>query len=443
MELSARTLTIIGIAALVACAGGFIVWKKARPSVAAPTSIAITRFKSAGSVDREEGLALSLAESLKVALTNTGKAAVLDAQGPRPGDQAALARSISAESYLTGSVQTDGQIVHVSVSLVSAEHGRPLWSGTYEGTVTNWFSVEDRVAGELLSALWRELPVVQRRTGDPEADQLYWRGRFAMEEGSRQALRNAGVLFQQAAAKDQADALAWSGLAEASLLLSNWDAESRAELVPRVRVVAHRAVTLDPTLAEPHTSLGLVAENYDLDWEQANHELKRATDLDPNDAMALLWYGEFLVETGKTDDGFVLLKRAKHLEPVSPLVKAIYAKCLYLNRKYDEAIAMAQSALALNQDSVVARRWLVAAYFQKSDLQNFASELVKLGAPSTPLTQAAAAIGSGNKDRAMELLESAFTERESGLITLKEDPAFDALRTDQRFQNLLARLHLR
>jgi len=415
---------------------------KLRPSVLPPASVAIMRFDTAAGGDREEGLALSLAENLKVALIATGKVDVLDLRSIHSKDPATAARSVLAETYLTGKVQTTGGVAHASIAILRVADGRPLWNGAFDGSAGNWFPIEDRAAGDLLSALWRELPVVQHHTADPEADQIYWRGRFAMEAGTRQALRNAGALFQESAEKDQANSLAWAGLADASLLLSEWDPSSRLGLMPRVRVVANRAIELDPTIAEPHTALGLVAENYDWDWSQASHELKRATDLNPTDAFARLWYGEFLVQTGKSDDGFTELKRAAHLEPLSPLVKAIYAKCLYLARRYDEAIAMARGALLIDNDSFAARKWLVASYFQKSDLSNFADELVRLGAPATPLAQAAAAVGSGNRDKALEFLEQSLNDRESGLISVKTDPAFDPLRTDPRFGSVLSRMRL-
>lgn len=434
---------ITGALCLGAAAGGIALYRVLRPSVVPPASVAITRFRAAGHTEREDGLAMSLAENLKSALIASGKVDVRDIQPAPPAEAAAMARRIAVEAFLTGSVQTSGAGVESTVSLVRVSDGKTLWTASFLGTVSNWFAVEDRAASGLLSGIWNELPVVRHHTADPEADLLFWRGRLAMAVGTREALRKAGELFQQAAEKDKADAPAWAGLADASLLLSARDQAARLEMLPRVRTVARRAIELDPTISEPFTALGLVAQNYDWNWDEAEHDLKRATDLDPYDALARLWYGEYLVLTGQTEKGLAELQKAEHLEPLSVLIATEYSRCLYLARRYDDAIMKAREALGSSPQALEPHRWLAAALLQKGMALESAAETALLGAPATPLSLAMGAAGAGNKDKAFGFLDQAFTEHEVGLANLKTDPAFLPLRTDPRFTALLARMHFR
>jgi hypothetical protein len=113
---------------------------------------------------------------------------IRDAQPAPAASRAATARIISAETYLTGAVHATGANVQSVVSLIRSSDDKTLWTGTFTGTVANWFPVEDRAASELLSALWHELPFVQHHTADPVADQLYWQARFAMHEGTPEGL---------------------------------------------------------------------------------------------------------------------------------------------------------------------------------------------------------------------------------------------------------------
>jgi Tfp pilus assembly protein PilF/TolB-like protein len=418
-----------------------MVWRMATPSVTAPASIAIMRFS--GATEEENGLALSLAENLKNALTATGKVDVRDARPSSAPDRVATARGISAETFLTGTVKTTAYGVQSTVSLVRVRDNRNLWTGTFEGGSANWFALQDRAASELLGALWREPPMVQHHTADPVADQLYWRGRFTMQGQTPDAFRAAGELFHKAAIKDPADALAWAGLADASLQLSEADKASRGDALLRVRAGAKRAIELDPTIPQPHTSLGLVAENYDWDWPEAELSFRRAVTLDPKNADAHHWYGEFLVLTGHIDTGLAELKSAEHLEPLSPEIESDYAKCLYLARRYDEAIAKARSALAADPQAASPHRWLADSYLRKGMLPEFSSERRRLAAPGTSFAMARAVTETGNKEKAFELLEKALADHDAAMISVKMDPVFDPLHSDPRYQLLLSRLHLR
>ncbi|MES1256839.1 MAG: hypothetical protein ABUS51_00355, partial [Acidobacteriota bacterium] len=289
--------------------------------------------------------------------------------------------------------------------------------------------------------------------------QFYWRGRLGLEQRTAEGLTSAGGFFEMAARKDPAHAMAWSGVAETSLLRAGYE---------RARAAARRAVELDPTIAAPHTTLALIAQNADWDWAEAEREYKRAIDLNPNDSDARHWYGEFLVLTGHAEPGLAELGRAEHLDPLSPGIASGYTKCLYLARRYDDAIARGRATPE--------HRWLGGAYFQKGMDQEFRSEL-KLDSPEmyepglvliaarkgdrqevqrllpvletrlqsgrlTPFTMAIVQTGIGNKDRAFQLLDEVYTKHEAALVGLMVDPGFDALRSDLRFNMLLKRMHL-
>jgi tetratricopeptide (TPR) repeat protein len=227
------------------------------------------------------------------------------------------------------------------------------------------------------------------------------------------------------------------------LLLSAYKAVPVRDSAIHVRDAARRAIELDPTTAEPHTSLGLVAENFDWDWPEAEHAFKRAIGLDPKNAPAHHRYGEFLVLTGHVETGLAEPGKAEHLEPLSSLIQSDYAKCLYLARRYDEAITKAQKALSAAPNSVPPHQWLAAAYLQKGMHAEFMQEATRASVPATPFSLALRAVASGDKDKALGLLEDAVTRHDTAVIAVRMDPALDPLRADPRFTMLLGRLHLR
>ncbi len=423
---------------------GYGVGRLVFPSVLLPHSVALFRLRTASGAELEEALAMSVAEDLKDALTISGKTDVVDARSAAVADPLTQGFRISAESILTGTVMIAETIVKTQLALTRVNDGKVIWTGNFDGPASSWFVIGDKAASSLITALLHEVPVVQHHTADPAADQLYWRGMLAMRHGTQEGLKAAITHFQASALKDPAHALAWAGLADASILLAAFDVPFRNQLIPRAKAAARRAIELDPTIAEPHATLAMIAAKSDWDWDESERELKRALDLNPHYAPAYHAYGKLLVLTGKTDAGLAALRQAAHLDPLSPQIAADQVKYLYLSQRYDDAIS---SGRELPEVTASVHRWLAAAYLAKgmTEQQKAELNLAEAGQPAAipdSFDLAVTEAQAGNKDKAFPLLEDAFSKHLEGMTGLKVDPRLENLRTDARFGVLLRKMRL-
>ncbi len=217
---------------------GYGVWRLAFPPINLPHSVAIFRLRTAAGGDAEEALALSVAEDLKDALTMSGKTDVIDARSASVANPLAQGWKISVEAVLTGSVRITDASVKAELVLTRVNDGKVIWAGNFDGPPLNWFVIGDNAANAMIATLLNEVPVVQHHTADPAADRLYWQARYAMGQRTEAGLKTAITQFQASALKDPAHALAWAGLADASLLLSAFDVPYQKELIPRAKAAA-------------------------------------------------------------------------------------------------------------------------------------------------------------------------------------------------------------
>lgn len=248
--------------------------------------------------------------------------------------------------------------------------------------------------------------------------------------------------------------------------------------MPKARAAALRALELGPKLAEAHTALALVVQNYDYDWQTAEKEFRRAIELNPNYSTAHHWYAEHLMWMGHFDEAFQESEKARQLDPLSLIIAVDYGDILYNSRQYDRAIAQFRSVLEM--DPSFPRAGLVFSPYVEKGM--FAEALAVAGPqPKTPedliwywavrayvfgragqrqearralrrleeLTQrqvtvprifVLAYLGVGDRSRVVAYLEKAYSERYSELTTLKVDPMYDPLRSDPRFTDLLRRV---
>jgi tetratricopeptide (TPR) repeat protein len=443
---SFRLALIVAGSCLLLGAAGYGVWRMLFPPVLLPHSIAIFRLKTATGTENEAALSLSIAGDLKDALTMSGKTDVIDAGSVAVENPLVQGWKVSTEAVLTGSVESAGANVRARLDLTRVSDGKPVWSGTFDGPSSNWFVIGDKAANDLISALLHEVPLVQHHTADPVADQLYWNGRVAMEQPTEASLKTAITRFQASTVKDPAHALAWAGLAEASRQLYAFNVPFRKELLSGARAAARRAVELDPAIAEPHTTLALIAVHNDWDWQDSERGLRRALDLNPHFAAAHDAYGQLLVMTGKPEAGLAELRTASHLDPLSPLIASDYTKCLFLAGRFDDAISTGRDSLERNPSLLMPHLWMAAAYSGKGMRDEQQAELKLAGPAQTAdndaFGQALAETSRGNKDKAFQLLDDAFANHSEGMISLKVDPRLEPLRSDTRFASLLRRMRL-
>jgi tetratricopeptide (TPR) repeat protein len=302
-------------------------------------------------------------------------------------------------------------------------------------------------------------------------------GRYLWNQRTPEALSKAISFFLQAIAEDPSYALAYAGLADSYTLLIGYDPAPHgsnyrftllaAERLPRAKEAARRALELDGNLAEAHAALGLVGYYEHAvnggDWSAVEREFRRAIELNPRYATAHQWYAWLLFDTGRPDEARTEIDRARQLDPTSPIINAASASLHNFAYEYPQAIDDANKALELNPDFASARITLAVAYMQtrrydealaeleavgRSDSQRDAARGVlaqledRAGQDVSPVALASVHVALGDKDAAFLWLDKAYTERDTGLSTLKVAPHWDPLRSDPRFARLLKRLHL-
>jgi TolB-like protein/DNA-binding winged helix-turn-helix (wHTH) protein/predicted negative regulator of RcsB-dependent stress response len=400
-----------------------------------------------------------------------------------PDNVREIARQLGVANILEGSVQKSGETVRVTVQLIHAPSDTHLWAETYDRKLTDMFQVESEVAQRIATALATTLSVSEKRaltakpTANVEAYQAYLKGRYFWNKRTGEGFAKAAESFQRATAIDPNYAPAYAGLSDVYQFSAIFDVASRTQDYAKAREAAKRALELDETLAEPHASLGLIAMNYDWDWETAEREFRQASELNPNYATAHHWYAEFLVAVGRFDESLAEIKRARELDPLSLIINTDMGKVLYYSRRYDEAIAQLQETLRMDPDFHDAHIWLGSVYAKTGHYPEAISEFNKvrdngwvlgwLGyvygvsgrrdeakkvvnqlsqieteRPIDPSVMVCVYAGLGEKDAAFAAFEKEYEMRSVGMTSLKVNPWYDSLRSDPRFTDLLRRMNL-
>jgi tetratricopeptide (TPR) repeat protein len=321
----------------------------------------------------------------------------------------------------------------------------------------------------------------RRHSRDTEAYELYLKGRYHWSKRTSEELHKAIEYLEQAIARDSGYALAYAGLADCYSVLCHYSVRPARELLPKAREAALRACALDDRLAEAHVSLGYLKAVADFDWRGSAKEFHRAFELDAGFWQAWDWHAMLLSAQGQFDEAILRMRKALELDPLS-LVLHHHAAWVFIQaRRYDQAIAVSRRAIELDPHFLFARLWLAMAYEQSHHYEEavaegraalqLAPELVSStylahiyavsGAPGEarrllgqtlagvtgryvdPYLLAMVHAGLGETERALEYLEEAYQDQSAWLPTWSKcDPRLDPLRSDPRFQNLLARLKL-
>jgi tetratricopeptide (TPR) repeat protein len=402
-------------------------------------------------------------------------------------DPREVGRQLGVASILEGSVRREGERVRVSVRLVKTADGSVLWAGeTYERSIDDLATLQDEITSQLAARLeakllGREHASTPRHSRDPDAYQLYLKGRFFWNKRTQDSIAKSIEFFNQAIARDQKYAMAYSALAESYVLQSLWGSTSSRESNSKARDAAEKAMVLDVTLSGPHVALGLIKEHHDWDWIGAEREYLQGLKLNPNYATAHQWYGEFLVFMGRTQESLKALRRAKELDPLSPIINTQVGYPYYCARQYDLAIVEFKKALELEPNFAPALNYLARSYelkgmfdeamvtFRKAVENSGGSPVMKARLGNAyaktgkiaearrilreledeariryvaPCLIAALYVGLGDKEQAFVWLEKAFQERDVLLMTLNIESHLDPLRSDRRFQDLVRRVGL-
>jgi TolB-like protein/Tfp pilus assembly protein PilF len=401
-----------------------------------------------------------------------------------PENLPTIAKQLGVVNILEGSVQKAADQVRVNVQLINALTDAHLWADTYDRKLTDIFAVESEIAKTIAETLQAKLTgsekasIAKTPTVNPDAYELYLKGRFFWNKRTGDDLRKSIEYLKQAVAKDPGYALAYAGLADSYGLLRFYGGASPAESVVPAAAAAEKALELDDSLAEPHASLGLIATE-ELEVHRGVSELERAVQLNPNYATAHHWLALAFTALGQSDRSIKELKRALELDPLSMAINADLSIGYLYARRYDEGEAQARKALEIDPRSFLARYYLGMALQLKGQLKEAIPEFQKAVelnhdpycismlaqgyarngqadearkllaqlnemAKSVEVPEYALALAYtslGDKDRAIAALEHGFAGgNKSYLFLLPGDPLLDDLRGDPRFEALVQKI---
>jgi adenylate cyclase len=249
-------------------------------------------------------------------------------------------------ALVSGRVTPRGDNIEVSAALTDVRDNTEIWGQHYSGKTADIISLQQQIAGDIAEKLRAKLStsekqrVTKQGTQNPEAYEVYIKGRYAWNRRTSSDLNNAILYFNQAITKDAGYALAYAGLADVYCVMPNYGG-TPSEMYPKSNAAARKALELDPTLARPHTVLGSNESEADWDFVAGEAEFKKALELDPEDATAHQWYAEHLAYIGgREQEALAEANRAHQLDPVSPIISETVGLVHIHARRYDEAIAI-------------------------------------------------------------------------------------------------------
>jgi TolB-like protein/tRNA A-37 threonylcarbamoyl transferase component Bud32 len=396
-----------------------------------------------------------------------------------------IARELNVDAVIEGSVLRAADRVRITAQLIQAANDRHLWAESYDRDLRDVLALQSEVAQAIAREVQTTLTPQEKallasaRPVNPEAYELYLKGRYEWNKLSVEGLKRGLEYFQQAIKLDPSYALAYSGMADSYTLLGSSYLPG-AEVYPKAKAAALKALELDPGLAEGHVSLAAVLFDYDRGHDAALKEYERGIELNSNYATAHRAYAVSLACMGRGDEGIREAEQARRLDPLSVWTSATVALVLYLGRQYERAIVEARKALELEPNDVVGHTYLGITYLQKGMHQEALAEFQKLQSlmpgrpePLAALACAYAATGDrekalriladlnqqserkyvsryvmakayvslGEKEKALAWLEKGVNDFQGAMDFVKVDPALDPLRSDPRFQDLLRRMN--
>ena len=403
-----------------------------------------------------------------------------------PKTLADIARELDVQTVVEGSVLRFGDRVRITAQLIRVPADEHLWAHSYEGNLRDTLSLQSQVSEAIAEQILTTLSPQEKdalakgKAVNPAAYEAYLKGRYFWNKRDASGLRKAIEYFQLAIAADPKYAEAYSGLADAYATAGHWvyGVMSPQEALPLAKAAATRAVLLNPTLSEGHTSLGFALDQYSWDWPAAGREFRRAISLNPGYATAHHWYAYHLAEMGDIDEAIAEVRTAENLDPLSLVIVTDVAELLYIAHRFDDAMRQTQKALdmdgnfALAHDQmgqVLAQKQLfdaAIAEFQRAielsghspafeadlahayaltgrrnDAQRIAAELQQgQQNGSVDANIALICLGLGNATEAMSWLEKAYAARFNPAILVR--PEFDPLRSEPGFKDLMHRLGL-
>jgi serine/threonine-protein kinase len=448
-----------------------------------PKSVAVLPFVNMSSDKENEYFSDGMTEELINTLANVEGLRVASRTSAfafkgKDIDIRQIGEKLNVGTVLEGSVRREGNTLRVTAQLIQVSDGYHLWSKSYDRELKSLFALEEDIARSIADALQRKLMAVKAATTNLDAHDLYLRGLYFLNRRTKSALAKAAEYFEQAIAQDPRYALAYVGLADATMLQTNYGAVAPVEILPRAKAAALRALALDPALAEAHTSMGNIY-GWDYELSAALQEFRTALALKPDYATGHHWYGQVLLNLGKVREAQAELDRAMELDPASSIIKVARAYVLVYARDYQGALAQFKKVLELDPEFNPVHGNIAGLYLLQGKYSEALAEAEKVherrdvyvqswharvyalsGRREESLELARAVedrsrreyvshvslgllwLALNDKDRAFAHFMKGCELRDGGLHGVKVNPSFDAARADPRFKDLLRCVHL-
>ena len=456
-----------------------------------PRSLAVLPLENLSRDPEQEYFAEGLTEALITTLAKIGELRVISRTSAtqykgvhKPLRE--IARELEVDAIVEGTVLRVGRRVRITAQLIDAPKETHLWAESYERDLRDVLTLQSEVA----KAIAREVRVklapqeqahlAQPHPVDPEAYEAHLKGRYHWNRRSGEALPKAVQYFQQAIAKDPTFAAAYSGLADCLSVLGYWGLVPPDEGCGKAKGLAHRALEMEHSLAEAHTSLAFATMFYDFDFVTAEREFERSIELNPRYGTAHQWFGLSLGYMGRYEEGFTEVKRAVRLDPHSITFQILGCILLCAARRYNQAVEQFEKAIEADASFAQAHSLLglTYAYLSKpepgiaharkavelskgapffvaflgdvyaaagyrEEAQNILDQLQELAKQRyvTPYAVGVLCGALGKEDEAFRYLETACLGHDPLMVCLKTDPRVDNLRSDPRFQDLLRRMN--
>jgi len=464
--LAAGVLVVLGLAA-------FSLWRWRRP--APISSIAVLPLDNLSTPSFDDAFSDGLTDEIAASISHldgvrvAGRRSAYVFKG-KHDDLRDIGSRLNVEAVVEGSVQRSGDRTHVTVELNRTRDGFTIWSQTYDGTTSDWMQIESQIAGSIARALARNLsPKDSPAAHDAEAHALYLEARYLWNQRNYPAELKSVDLLQQAIARDPNYALAWAALADSLIAIGDVEQVDPAAYLPRARDAALKALQLDPSLAEPHAALGMVAAHYDYDWPTAEREYKKAFELNPSYASAHQYYALGLMAHGRFAEAEAQLDVARRLDPLALIVDVDLALLRKFQRDFDGVIAVSKSILERDPSYHLGYSMLTTGYYcehrwddwRAADAKEPQGEFLRAMANGRPdeidrafrkLTDEAIAgarrpydVGhygmlKGDHSIALEWLEKSYQHHDYWMLFINVDPEYAPIRSEPRFQSIVHRL---
>jgi serine/threonine protein kinase/Tfp pilus assembly protein PilF len=482
------------VAALVVAAA--IIWQffPKQESMSLPPeipSIAVLPFEDFSPAKDQayfcEGLKESIIHALKQA-RNLRVPATTSLFEDKPRDYRQIGQKLKVETVLDGSVQKVEDKVRIIAKLIDIADESIIWTDQFDPEQEDIFSILDAISMTIVNELKVNLlggekdKIVKRYTEDPDAWDYYSWGRYFLSKRTKEGFETAIDYFEQAIKKDPSYALAHTGLADCYSLLGYYSYLAPNVAFPKAKEQAKRALSIDDTIAEAHTSLAYVLLFYEWDWEGAESQFRQAIGLSPNYATAHHWYSVFLFGMGRYNEALIEIERAQELDPGSSIINTEVGGVYYFMRQYDKAIDARKSVLAMDENFWRAHWSLARTYLQKEMYEDALAEIQKAevllkeqqpwiewlrgityarmgereGARQvldslleqskqeyvSPVDLAALYFALEENDQGFDWLRKALKVPDPFLVWLRTDPLYDSVRSDPNFIAVLKEMAL-